>query len=74
MATAVVRALVTRVEEPTASQLQRALDAHRAVITLTVRDRERILRGLESCPVELEELRRVLLKEHEWRVREGLRA
>jgi hypothetical protein len=73
VATAVIRNLITRVDEPTASQLQLALDARRAVVSLTIRDRERILRALEDCPEELAELRRLLLREHEWRVREGLR-
>jgi hypothetical protein len=31
-----------------------------------------ILRALEDCPDELAELRGVLLREHEWRAREGL--
>jgi hypothetical protein len=38
----------------------------------TIEDRERILRALEECPDGLAELRGVLLKEHEARVRDGL--
>jgi hypothetical protein len=66
-----VRELIDRVDEPTAGQLEGALDAGRAVVALTVQDRERILRALEDCPDELAELRGVL-REHEWRLREGL--
>jgi hypothetical protein len=73
VAAAVVRELIRRVDEPTASQLQRALDAKRAVIALSIIDRERILRALDDCPEELAELRRLLLREHEWRVSAGLR-
>jgi hypothetical protein len=73
VAAAVVRELIRRVDEPTASQLQRALDARRAVVALTISDRERILRALEDPPDGLADLRRVLLRENEWRVREALR-
>jgi hypothetical protein len=41
------------------------------VVALTVPEREDILRSLEECPEELAELRAVLLREHEWRRREG---
>jgi hypothetical protein len=73
VAAAVVRELIRRVDEPTASQLQRALDARRAVVALTISDRERILRALEDPPDGLADLRRVLLRENECRVREALR-
>jgi hypothetical protein len=49
-----------------------ALDAERAVVALTIEGRERILRALDDCPEGLTELRGVLLREHEWRVQEGL--
>ena len=43
------------------------------VYALTITDRESILHALAETPSEgLAELRAVLLKEHEWRVREGL--
>jgi hypothetical protein len=70
--TELVRELIDRVDEPTAGQLEGALDAGRAVVALTIADRERILRALEDCPDEPAELRGVLLREHEWRRREGL--
>jgi hypothetical protein len=41
-------------------------------VALTIEDRERILLALEDCPDGLAELRGVLLREQEWRVREGL--
>jgi hypothetical protein len=65
--------LVDLVGEPTAGTLEGALDAGRATVALTVEDRERILRALEGDFSDgLAELRGVLLKEHEWRRREGL--
>jgi hypothetical protein len=56
----------------TAETLEIAYDAERAIVALTIDDREPILRALEDCPDGLGELRAVLLREHEWRVREGL--
>jgi hypothetical protein len=38
----------------------------------TILEREAILRVLEDRPEEFSELRGVLLREHEWRRREGL--
>jgi hypothetical protein len=67
-----VRKLADLVDEPTAGTLEGCLDAGRAVIALSIEDRARILRALEVCPDELAELRGVLLRGHEWRVREGL--
>jgi hypothetical protein len=55
-----------------AATLEDAYDAERAVVALTIAEREAILRVLEDCPEELAELRGVLLREHEWRMREGL--
>jgi hypothetical protein len=43
-----------------------------AVIALSIADRERILRLLDDPSAGLPELRGVLLREHEWRVRERL--
>jgi hypothetical protein len=42
------------------------------VLALSIGERESLLRVLEDCPDELAELRGVLLREHEWRVSEGL--
>jgi hypothetical protein len=43
-----VRGLVDLGDEPTAGTLEACLDARRAVIALSVEDRERILRALEG--------------------------
>jgi hypothetical protein len=67
-----VRELVDLVDEPTAGTLEGALDAGPATVALTIEDRERILRAPEDCPDGLAELRGVLLREHAWRIREGL--
>jgi hypothetical protein len=67
-----VRELAGLVYEPTSSVLELALDRNIAVVALTIDDRERILRALDDPPAGLEELRGVLLEEHEWRKREGL--
>jgi hypothetical protein len=42
------------------------------VLALTVPDREAIIRALDGLPEGLTKLRGVLLREHEWRVKEGL--
>jgi hypothetical protein len=55
-----------------ADKLERGLALGTRVLALTIVDRESILRALEECPKGLGELRSVLLREHEWRVREGL--
>jgi hypothetical protein len=57
------RQLADLVDEPTAGTLEAALDAGRAVIALSIEDRERILRALEDCPDGLAQLRGVLLRE-----------
>jgi hypothetical protein len=69
---ALVRELASLVDEPTAGVLEQALDREVTVIALTIEEREQILRGLEDCPDGLAELRGVLVREHEWRCREGL--
>jgi len=56
----------------TAETLELAYDMERHVAALTIPDREAVVRVLEDCPDELAELRGVLLREHEWRRREGL--
>jgi hypothetical protein len=56
----------------TAETLEDAYDGERRVVALTIAEREAILRVLEDCPKELAELRGILLREHAWRLREGL--
>lgn len=72
VAAELVEELAERVEEPAASTLRGALESNQSTIALTIEEREQILRGLEDCRDGLAELRGVLLREHEWRVREGL--
>lgn len=60
------------VDEVSAATLRRALETEVKILALTIDDRERILRALGDPPDGLAELRGVLLREHEWRVREGL--
>jgi hypothetical protein len=59
-------------DEPAAGTLEAGLDADRTAIALTILEREQILRALDDPPDGLADLRGVLLREHEWRVREGL--
>jgi hypothetical protein len=42
------------------------------VLALTIPERETIIRALDDPPPGLEELRAVLIREHVWRVRDGL--
>jgi hypothetical protein len=42
------------------------------MLALTIAEREEILRSVDDPPDSLAELHRVLLREHEWRVKEGL--
>ena len=58
--------------EETGDALLVALDAQQDLVALSIADREAILRVLDDPPDGLVELRGVLLREHEWRVREGL--
>jgi hypothetical protein len=61
-----VHELIARVDEPTATELEVALIDGRAVVALTIDDRERILRALaDHCPEGLADLRGVLLRERE---------
>ena len=55
-----------------ADKLERGLALGTKIFALTVVDRESILRALDEFPNGLAELRAVLLREHEWRVRVGL--
>lgn len=67
-------ALLREVELPdTAAKLERGMELGTKVYALAITDREAILRALDETPSGgLAELRGVLLREHEWRVREGL--
>jgi hypothetical protein len=56
----------------TADLLEHAYDSGRRVVALSIPAREAILRVLDDPPDGLEELRGLLLQEHEWRVRGGL--
>ena len=58
--------------DDTAERLEDAYDAETKVLALTVPEREEILRALDDPPGSLAELRGVLLREHDWLVREGL--
>lgn len=58
--------------QDTAETLEDACDNERDIVSLTISDREVILRVLEYCPYGLAELRSVLLLEQEWRPAEGL--
>jgi hypothetical protein len=58
--------------DDTTEQLENAYDVECKVLALTIPDLEAILRALEDCPDGLAELRGVLVREHEWRIREGL--
>ena len=46
--------------------------AETKVLALTIADREATLRTLDDPPQGVAELRGVLVREHEWRAREGL--
>ena len=67
-----VRELITLVDEPTRSLLEKSLGLEAGVVALTIDDRERILSALDDVRTDaLAELRGVLLQEHEWRQHEG---
>jgi hypothetical protein len=53
-------------------RLRNALEREAVGLALSIDDRERILRALDDPPDGLAELRGVLLREHEWRLRDGL--
>ena len=56
-----------------AHKLEHALLIETKVLALSIVDRESMLWALDEPPTDaLAELRGVLLREHEWRVREGL--
>jgi hypothetical protein len=56
----------------TAVRLETAYDLETKVLALTSAHRDDILTVLLDCPEGLCELRAVLLRQQEWRVREGL--
>ena len=58
--------------DDTAEALIVALEAEQALVALSIADREAMLKTLDDPPIGLAELRGVLLREHEWRVRQGL--
>jgi hypothetical protein len=69
-----VRELARLVEEPTDAVLEKALEPGTVIVALSIVDRERILLALDDPQTTpLAELRRHLLREREWRVREGRR-
>ena len=74
--TDLVRILADLVREygllDTADVLDGAITQELRIVPLTVDDREAILRALVVAPHGLQELRAVLLQEHESRRREGL--
>ncbi len=59
-------------DEHLADRLETACGREVKVLALDIPERETIIRALEDPPAGLEELRGVLLREHEWRRREGL--
>ena len=58
--------------DATAEKLEKGYDLETKVPALTIPDREAILRTLDDPHDGLAEFRGVLLREHEWPVREGL--
>jgi hypothetical protein len=58
--------------DTTAEKLENGYDRETKILALSIADPESILRVIEGGPDEYVELRATLLKEHEWRVREGL--
>jgi hypothetical protein len=59
--------------DDTAEALVVALEAAQTLVALSILDREQILRVLDDPPTDaLAQLRGVLRREHEWRVRVGL--
>lgn len=58
--------------DDTAERLEDAIECETTLLALSITDRESILRTLDDPPDGLVELRGVLLRELEWRQREGL--
>ena len=59
--------------DETAEALVVALEAGEGIVGLSIEDREAILRSLDDPPEGLSKLRGVLVTEHEWRLRVGLK-
>ena len=56
-----------------AAKLEDGYDVETKVLALSIVDRESNLRALDDAPTDgLAELRSVLLREHEWSIRQGL--
>ena len=58
--------------DATAERLETAYDRKTMVLPLDISERDDVLQVLVHCDDGLCELRAVLLKQQEWRVREGL--
>jgi hypothetical protein len=58
--------------DDTADALTVSPEAELPLVALSIADREAILRTFDDPPIELAELRGVLLREHESRLRQGL--
>ena len=56
----------------TAERLETAYDQETKVLALTIVHRDDILQVLVDCPDGLCELRALMLKQQEWRAREGI--
>ena len=67
-----MRELAGLIDEPTATVLRNAVERETVIVALSIEDRERILPALDDPPDGLAELRGVLLREYEGRVRQGL--
>ena len=60
--------------DDTAEKLENGYDRETKILALSIGERDEILSVLVDPPEQLLELRAVLLREAEWRVREGLSA
>jgi hypothetical protein len=68
-----VRMLAARVDEPTRTVLENALDRETVIVGLSIVDREMIVQALDGPQTDaLAELRQALVSEHRRRRREGL--
>jgi hypothetical protein len=65
--------LARLVDPGLADRLHTVVDRGTTVLALTVPERETIVRALDDPPAGLAELRGVLLREYEWRVRDRAR-
>ena len=71
-----VEELIERLREDyyfkAAATLAAALEQDKPAVGFTIRERTAVLDVLDDPPSELEQLRGVLMDEHEWRVSHGL--